>query len=746
MKRINPIIADNNAANSAIATVLMFAGVLSIISVMLISIVPVINELQGAIESSDAIVQFEDLSEHEAQLAQRGLPGSTSEIRIEPVLGKLEWDLDKAGIWFSSSWKENSELRLRGAGNFENQFDIRYPSGQLSSYCMDDLHLQFESKWKYELPAVEGNILIATKSQVTSSITSAKVSVTQGTDSITSLIEHSEVLNINLPLENTIMKSTVISDVELTILLELDSGGATFVKPNNPNHEGKGTIWNIPLPVGNNKINLISEKGTTIKWSLNQNNGDETTIITGDGSVWTKNFEVSDSSLLTLESTHPARLILQSNYESEIGTINWPSNEGLMLGNEFMIPQLPGTLIIDNPNNSPSQIDIQGGGYSIPSNGIYKLEWPIMGTNGVVKISSQSDVGIKWTADDYGNNGHLSKGISYIIAKDTGQLSGQKFSTKWTGDYVENSEASLYITLAGTSASFDFSEVFNATGNLQSSSGNSYLLSATEQGNLNATVTLGQSIRLMQIIGNSGIIEIMDKGAQRCLPLVMKASGWINIDLLWYDVSELTLGGVRDAWETGEHHSGIRFQLIGTEDDSSFSALADAWIVQVPSLKYKFSSSVSNLEVVNRGGFVTTNHPEGNPYLAHSALAAKGNSNLLGVHLPVMMPTTSSVSGSSDVNVQLKVIETKFCTNEKTTDVRMGWNGLYGTSITNWLSEDLEYSDDWISYPNQFEKLSDYTGWVDRTNGEAIYHSPNENVNFVLTFTAISFDAKGEGG
>ena len=58
MKRISPIITDTNAANSAIATVLMFAGVLSIISVMLISMVPVINELQGAIESSDAIVQF----------------------------------------------------------------------------------------------------------------------------------------------------------------------------------------------------------------------------------------------------------------------------------------------------------------------------------------------------------------------------------------------------------------------------------------------------------------------------------------------------------------------------------------------------------------------------------------------------------------------------------------------------------------------------------------------------------------
>ena len=128
MNRINSLITDQKAANSAIATVLMFAGVMSIISIMLVSIVPVINELQGAIESSDAVSQFEDLSEYESQLAQRGLPGSSSEMQIEPVLGKLEWDLKDTGIWFSSTWKDNSELRLRNAGNFDDQFDIRYLS------------------------------------------------------------------------------------------------------------------------------------------------------------------------------------------------------------------------------------------------------------------------------------------------------------------------------------------------------------------------------------------------------------------------------------------------------------------------------------------------------------------------------------------------------------------------------------------------------------------------------------------
>ena len=75
---------------------------------------------------------------------------------------------------------------------------------------------------------------------------------------------------------------------------------------------------------------------------------------------------------------------------------------------------------------------------------------------------------------------------------------------------------------------------------------------------------------------------------------------------------------------------GIKIQLIGEGDSSEYSALADAWVIQIPALKYIFSSSISNLEVVDKGGFVTTNHPEGNPSLSHASLAAKGNENLLG--------------------------------------------------------------------------------------------------------------------
>ena len=65
-------------------------------------------------------------------------------------------------------------------------------------------------------------------------------------------------------------------------------------------------------------------------------------------------------------------------------------------------------LIISNNKEDSTQIDIQGAGFSVPGNGMYKLEWPIPGTNGVTKLSSQTDISIKWTQENIENNGSLN--------------------------------------------------------------------------------------------------------------------------------------------------------------------------------------------------------------------------------------------------------------------------------------------------------------------------------------------------
>ena len=76
-------------------------------------------------------------------------------------------------------------------------------------------------------------------------------------------------------------------------------------------------------------------------------------------------FQFSESKIITLESSRNSKLLLQTNDEENKGTVNWQSKEGLMLGSEYIIPPLPGSLIISNHKLDSTQIDIQGASFSI---------------------------------------------------------------------------------------------------------------------------------------------------------------------------------------------------------------------------------------------------------------------------------------------------------------------------------------------------------------------------------------------
>ena len=49
---------DEEAVSAAIATVLLFGGVISIISLMMITMIPVIEELEGSVERHDMSAQM----------------------------------------------------------------------------------------------------------------------------------------------------------------------------------------------------------------------------------------------------------------------------------------------------------------------------------------------------------------------------------------------------------------------------------------------------------------------------------------------------------------------------------------------------------------------------------------------------------------------------------------------------------------------------------------------------------------
>ena len=51
------LVRNDDAVSAAIATVLLFGGVVSIIGLMLVSMLPIVEELEGSIERDDMSAQ-----------------------------------------------------------------------------------------------------------------------------------------------------------------------------------------------------------------------------------------------------------------------------------------------------------------------------------------------------------------------------------------------------------------------------------------------------------------------------------------------------------------------------------------------------------------------------------------------------------------------------------------------------------------------------------------------------------------
>ena len=92
---------DEEAVSAAVATVLMFGGVLSIIGLMMVSMIPVIEELEGSVERHDMSSQMSLLAHQTSALSEKGMPGDSTSIELIPVDGSLEWQHLQSGMWLS---------------------------------------------------------------------------------------------------------------------------------------------------------------------------------------------------------------------------------------------------------------------------------------------------------------------------------------------------------------------------------------------------------------------------------------------------------------------------------------------------------------------------------------------------------------------------------------------------------------------------------------------------------------------
>ena len=89
---------NEESVSAAIATVLLFGGVVSIIGLMLVSMLPIIEELEGSIERDDMSSQMMILSQQTEILSEHGMPGDSTEIDLIPIDGTLSWDTTRGGM------------------------------------------------------------------------------------------------------------------------------------------------------------------------------------------------------------------------------------------------------------------------------------------------------------------------------------------------------------------------------------------------------------------------------------------------------------------------------------------------------------------------------------------------------------------------------------------------------------------------------------------------------------------------
>jgi hypothetical protein len=462
-------------------------------------------------------------------------------------------------------------------------------------------------------------------------------------------------------------------------------GGAILVTPTKSQPStGKGQHWAVPIPAGESTIEVFADDDLLVQWTLDGQSGDEA-IIEPLGvrlaNSWSKNVNLSDDAMLEIVTDVDAHLLISHGGKGRTGLLG---EEGNYVSKYFIAPNSDGNLTISNPSENAATITWRNGGVSVPANQTSIVSWPPTGVENATTIESSESVQLQWSVGD--------AGMMMLPAIDTGQITGLEFME----DNSENFDNY-------TSEEEDYSS------------------------------KLGYS-------GNSGIILLEDEGDMRCIAIDQTASGWISTTLPWKSMNGLPEGEVITAWRTGEHPASIEITLIGANGDSTHANLATAWAFHISRLTYEFDTSITGLEVAWSAGAIVTNHPELNPAILVGPTDRQGPGPRFSATVPSLHPTKTSVIGSGDMDLDLKLTMRESLASTTAHDVRRGWIGPYGDAIASWSTNSLEESEDWIINPGRMDLLNDYTGWVPIPSyapGEAVWHTGGEPIQFNLQISSI---------
>lgn len=732
----------DEAVSAAVATVLLFGGVLSIIGLMMVSMMPVIEEMEGSVERHDMSSQMTLLAHQTSALSERGMPGDSTHATLIPVDGNLVWDSLRGGMWYSATWKEDMSLRARGALDFDDTVEIRHPESFVEAVCLSDLRLGPDRPYYYTLEAVLDSVMFTVTPGLAMPLGPIEVVLqVNGNDAQTSMLRVDDVASFDL---TSTGEAVMVSSHALTVLGSTGDSGATYLLPSMSEPSDKrGHAWSVPLQPGTSTIHVLSEKANQIH--ITQDG--ETTIHYAFPSGYARtavafshDVTVTQESVVHVTTSSPSRMLLKSNSSSTAGITAWPSDTGAYLGHAFTPPSLNGTLRFTNPGDAIVTVTWRGGGISVSPGDIEEITWPPEQDVGAATLDADGDVLVTWAAGVNLTTVDAVSGSMLIPADDTGAVSGGIF-THINEDNTTGER--LTVRLAGYTSTWNASGAANETGVFLDSAAAATF--DAPLGTTNLRVESGHPLRLFRSSGGQGLHHIIHDGAERCTSVATQASGWVTTDLPWERMGGRGEVDIQNAWREGRHPASVSIDVLGSDGVSTHASIGTVWAFHLSRLAYQFQSSIDGMEVAFSGGAVVTNHPEFKPYVVVPPSDRGGPGPRFAATIPSLHPTAGSESGAGTLDLDIELVHRTSLASTPAYEVRRGWSEPYGTAIADNAGIGLEASEDWTVYPGRLDLLTDYVGWVpDPSYGtaEAVWHTNGQVIEFTLQLASLDVTAR----
>ena len=732
---ISNLVRDDEAVSAAVATVLLFGGVVSIIGLMLVSMVPIIEELEGSIERDDMTSQMIILAQETEYLSEHGMPGDSTEVEITTLDGDLSWDSTRGGMWYSSTWNDQTSFRLKGVLDFDDSIEIKHPESKTKAVCFDDLRLGPTRPFIYSIPLWSEELTISISQGIAAPLGPANIEIySQQTLLQRNQLEIFDILTIDA---SSYTDARIESSHQLTIFSSAGIGGATFVEPDSKSPtNGMGRTWTIPMNSGVSNVQILSNTDNRI--TVENGSLESTYFALGDnnprtGVGWEKYFDLSSPRLVKISTSAPSKLILFTDNTSSSGAITLSSSQGALVGKEFITPLSAGTLEIFNVEQSSAAVTWYGGTISVPGNGSIELSWPPQGADSPVIIDSDKSISVTWHNNDISSQ---RLGVNSVSAIDTGASSGSRHSIFVDGSSGQNQaliQASGYHTSYNITAD---SVITNGSVNFSTMQN----LAPLTSDRTDIDVIDGHALRVYSVRGESGLTQLLHDGEQRCVSIDITASGWITTTLPWNNIAGRDDVSIENAWREGSHPTSYSITLVGEHQGTEYATLASAWIFHISRLTYSFTSSITGMEVAYSNGAVVTNHPEFLPTILREPNDRSGPGPRFAATIPALHPTFDSVTGGGKLTLDIELSYRDSLASQTAYEVRRGWSNPYGEAIANSVASGLDSSLDWTIYPGRLDLLTDYVGWVpDPSIGtaEAVWHTNNQPIEFSLQLSSL---------